>query len=125
VTEGGEADGAGQITVGANGTESPAIASTTEVQALGPIRIEVVYACPDRAWRVQLTLPPGSTVLQAFEASGLRSRIAELSDQGPDLGVFANPVAHDRMLREGDRVEVYRPLLIDPKDARRKRAAQS
>jgi uncharacterized protein len=125
MAEGGESDGAGRNTVGASSSQAPAIVSTAEAQASASIRIEVIYACPDRAWRVQLSLPPGSTAIQAFEASGLRSRITELRDQSPDLGVFANPVAHDRMLRDGDRVEVYRPLLIDPKDARRKRAAQS
>ncbi len=88
------------------------------------LSIEVVYARPDRAWRVSLRLAPGSTALQAFEASGLRERVSELAAAEPDLGVFAHPVAPDRTLRDGDRVEIYRPLLIDPKDARRKRAAQ-
>lgn len=88
------------------------------------LAIEVVYARPERAWRVSLRLAPGSTALQAFEASGLRERVAELASAEPDLGVFAHPVAPDRPLRDGDRVEIYRPLLIDPKDARRKRAAQ-
>lgn len=88
------------------------------------LAIEVVYARPERAWRASLRLAPGSTALQAFEASGLRERVAELASAEPDLGVFAHPVAPDRPLRDGDRVEIYRPLLIDPKDARRKRAAQ-
>jgi putative ubiquitin-RnfH superfamily antitoxin RatB of RatAB toxin-antitoxin module len=88
------------------------------------LSIEVVYAQPDRAWRVSLRLAPGSTALQALEASGLRERVPELAAAEPDLGVFAHPVAADRTLRDGDRVEIYRPLLIDPKDARRKRAAQ-
>ena len=96
--------------------------------AAGPLerlRIEVVYAQPERAWRVQLLLPAGATARQAFEASGLRSRIADLQLGDPDLGVFASPVGADHRLRDGDRVEIYRPLLIDPKDARRRRAAQS
>lgn len=88
------------------------------------LSIEVVYAQPDRAWRVSLRLAPGSTALQAFEASGLRERVSELAVSEPDLGVFAHPVVPDRTLSDGDRVEIYRPLLIDPKDARRKRAAQ-
>lgn len=88
------------------------------------LAIEVVYARPERASRVSLRLAPGSTALQAFEASGLRGRVAELASAEPDLGIFAHPVAPDRPLRDGDRVEIYRPLLIDPKDARRKRAAQ-
>ena len=88
------------------------------------IHVEVVYALPERVWRVQVELPSGSTALQAFEASGLRMRIPGMAERALDLGVFSHPVAADRVLRDGDRVEVYRPLLIDPKDARRRRAAQ-
>jgi putative ubiquitin-RnfH superfamily antitoxin RatB of RatAB toxin-antitoxin module len=89
------------------------------------LRIEVVYARPDRAIRVRLELPAGSTARDAFEASGLRGRVPELLDTEPDLGVFAHPVQLGHRLRDGDRLEVYRPLQIDPKDARRQRAAQS
>lgn len=88
------------------------------------LRIEVVYARPERAFRVRLELPAGSTALAAFEASGLRGRVPELAESEPDLGVFAHPVQPGHRLRDGDRVEVYRPLRIDPKDARRQRAAQ-
>lgn len=89
------------------------------------LRIEVVYARPDRAIRVRLQLPAGSTAREAFEASGLPGRVPELRDTEPDLGVFAHPVQPGHRLRDGDRLEVYRPLQIDPKDARRQRAAQS
>lgn len=88
------------------------------------ICVEVVYALPERVWRALVELPSGSTALQAFDASGLRLRIPGIAETAPDLGVFSHPVAADRVLRDGDRVEVYRPLLIDPKDARRRRAAQ-
>ncbi|MFY8134081.1 MAG: RnfH family protein [Aquimonas sp.] len=123
--ENAEADGAGHGTVGADRDEPGAVGLTANVQSLVSLRIEVVYARPDRAWRVQLTVPPGTTALGAFEASGLRTRIDELRDQTPDLGVYSSAVAHDRVLLDGDRLEVYRPLLIDPKEARRKRASQS
>ncbi|WP_281187100.1 RnfH family protein [Aquimonas voraii] len=88
------------------------------------MHVEVVYALPERVWRIQVELPSGSTALQAFEASGFRTRIPGIAETAPDLGIFSHPVAADRVLRDGDRVEVYRPLLIDPKDARRLRAAQ-
>lgn len=101
-------------------TESPAAID----DEAGTIRVEVAYATSERAWRVLLRLPGGATAMQAFEASGLRERMPESSIGVPDLGVFAHPVEGERVLRDGDRVEVYRPLLIDPKDARRKRAAQ-
>ena len=102
----------------------PASAPGSDSEATSLLRVEVVYARPDRAWRVHLCMAPGSTALQAYEASGLRVQIAELGQTEPDLGVFSHPVLPDRLLRDGDRVEIYRPLLIDPKDARRKRAAQ-
>lgn len=98
--------------------------SATPHDEIPTIRVEVVYASSERAWRVSLQLPEGTTALQAFEASGVRERMPESSIGVPDLGVFAHPVERERVLRDGDRVEVYRPLLIDPKDARRKRAAQ-
>lgn len=104
--------------------ETPRQSAEVSAAELALLNIEVVYALPDRAWRVSLRLAPGSTARQAFEASGLRKRVAELAAAEPDLGVFAHPVAPDRPLRNGDRVEIYRPLLIDAKDARRKRAAQ-
>lgn len=130
MAEGEQSNGAGQSDTGpdvdkASSTPATAAAAArTEAQKPATIRVEVVYARPDRAWRVPLDLAPGATALQAYEASGLRAKIAELAEYEPDLGVFAHPVPPDRLLRDGDRVEVYRPLLIDPKDARRKRAAQ-
>lgn len=94
-----------------------------EAEDSAEIRVEVVHAQPQRAWRVNLRLPAGSTALQAFDASGLRRKVPELADAEPDLGVFAQACAPDRVLQDGDRVEVYRPLLIDPMEARRRRAA--
>ncbi len=125
MTESADAEGAGQSSVGADRCVPGTVGLTADVRSLASLRIEVVYARPDRAWRVQLSVPPGTTALGAFEASGLRTRIDELRDQTPDLGVYSNSVAHDRVLLDGDRLEVYRPLLIDPKEARRKRASQS
>lgn len=90
-----------------------------------PIHVEVVYALPQRIWRTELSLPAGSTAAIAVEASRLRERIPALADVELDLGVFSHPCSGARVLRDGDRVEIYRPLLIDPKDARRRRAAQA
>ncbi|MBE5314885.1 MAG: RnfH family protein [Xanthomonadales bacterium] len=109
----------------AHPTLAPAGAPLSPAPNAETIRVEVTYARPERAWRVSLTLPAGTTALQAFEASGLRVRVVELARSEPDLGVFAQAVGPGHVLRDGDRVEVYRPLLIDPKDARRKRAAQT
>lgn len=99
----------------------PAPAAATAL----PIHVEVVYALSSRVWRIELSLPPGSTAAAAVEASRLRERIPALADVELDLGIFSHPCSSTRVLREGDRVEIYRPLLIDPKDARRRRAAQA
>ena len=85
------------------------------------LRIEVVYcAAPGQVDLVELQLAPGCTLADAVAASGLLQRHA-LAPAGLNAGVWGRvqPLAH--VLRDGDRVEVYRPLLVDPKEARRQR----
>lgn len=77
------------------------------------IRVEVVMAGRGGARVVPLTLPAGSRVRDALQASGL---------SGEGVGVFGKVVSQDAELSDGDRVEVYRTLKIDPKEARRRRA---
>jgi putative ubiquitin-RnfH superfamily antitoxin RatB of RatAB toxin-antitoxin module len=77
------------------------------------LRIEVVQARPDGARVVQLDLPAGATVRDALAAAGMKSQ---------QTGIFGKVVTPDTPLADGDRVEVYRPLTIDPKEARRRRA---
>lgn len=86
------------------------------------IRASVVYALPDRVFRRELVLAAGSTVADAVEASGLYREHPEARQAEPRYGVYAHRVDAATPLREGDRVEVYRPLRIDPKQARRLRA---
>ncbi len=88
----------------------------------GTIQVEVVYALPERAWRVVLRLPAGTAVKDAVRASGLRERLPELASSPLDVGIFSHPCTPDRVLEDGDRVELYRPLLCDPKEVRRQRA---
>lgn len=87
------------------------------------IRVSVVYATPAGQWLRELELPAGATVRQAIE----QSRIVELAGldgaETPDVGIFGRRVTHDTLVRDGDRIEIYRPLRIDPKEARRRRAA--
>lgn len=87
----------------------------------GLLQVEVVYALPERQTVVVLTLPAGSCVADALAASGLIDRYA-LPDDCP-VGIFATRVDRARPLADGDRVEIYRPLEVDPKQARRLRAA--
>jgi len=86
--------------------------------------VEVVYAEPGRQWLRQVSLPVGSTVMQAIEASGIAALVEGLQIDPARLGVFSRKVGPDDVLSEGDRVEIYRPLTLDPKEARRKRARE-
>lgn len=86
------------------------------------IDIEVAYATPQRQTVVRLRLPPGSTVRQAVEQSGLLAEFPEISLETCKLGVFGRLRKAGDALEPGDRVEIYRPLIADPKLARRQRA---
>lgn len=89
------------------------------------IHVEVCYALRDRQEIVQLRLPAGSTVQRAVDASGLLQKHPEIDlAKANKLGVFARLVKADTVLRDKDRVEIYRPLIADPKEVRRKRAEE-
>ena len=84
------------------------------------MRIEVVYALPDGHHIVELDLAAGATAADAVKASGIPARHPEVDLSR--LGIFGRRVAGDARLSDGDRVEIYRPLALDPKEARRRRA---
>lgn len=86
------------------------------------IRIEVAYAAPDRQVVKTLRLPHASHVAAAIRASGLLDEFPEIDLAVNRVGVFGELVKLDTELRDGERVEIYRPLLADPKQARRRRA---
>jgi putative ubiquitin-RnfH superfamily antitoxin RatB of RatAB toxin-antitoxin module len=90
---------------------------------MAQIRVEVVYALPGSEDAVPLTLPAGSTLREALRASGLCARHPEIDPDAARLGVYGQLRPLDAPLADGDRVEIYRPLKADPKDARRARAA--
>ena len=87
------------------------------------MRIEVVYALPQRQERVLLELAPESTVLDAIQASGLLQRLPRIEFER--AGVWGRPVSPQTRLRDRDRVEIYRPLVADPKKIRRERATKT
>lgn len=91
------------------------------------ISVEVVYAAVDRQELIKLSVPKSTTVLGAVTASGIAQRFAELDLAQCPLGIFGKVVADPqvRQLEEGDRVEIYRPLLADPKEIRRMRAEKA
>ena len=86
------------------------------------IDIEVAYATPQKQALVRLRLPPRSTLGQAVERSGLLAEFPEIDLERCKLGVFGRPRKAGDLLEAGDRVEIYRPLIADPKSARRARA---
>lgn len=90
----------------------------------GLITVEVVYALPDTQWLVELKAVPGTTAWQAIEQSGALRRFPEINLAGQKIGIFSKFVRPDAVLKEGDRVEIYRPLIADPKEVRRRRARQ-
>jgi putative ubiquitin-RnfH superfamily antitoxin RatB of RatAB toxin-antitoxin module len=89
-----------------------------------PITVEVVYALQDRQEVVALKLPAGATAREAVERSGLPGKYPEIDLAKNKLGVFARLIKSDALLRDRDRVEIYRPLIADPKEVRKKRAAE-
>jgi uncharacterized protein len=86
------------------------------------MRIFVAIALPTRQEVVEVDLPEGATVADAIVASKLESRFAGIDLGTVDVGVWGNRVERDLVLRDGDRVELYRALKADPKDQRRRRA---
>lgn len=89
------------------------------------MRAEVVYARPDVQAAESVELPAGATVLDAIRASGLLARFPEIDLGRAAVGIFGAPVRLGDPVEDGDRVEIYRPLVADPKAARRKRADRS
>ncbi|AIJ07375.1 RnfH family protein [Edwardsiella anguillarum] len=87
--------------------------------------IEVVYALPEKQYLRRLTLPQGSSVGVAIERSGLLAQRSEIDLGKNKVGIFSRPVRLEDPLRDGDRVEIYRPLIADPRELRRQRAERA
>jgi len=92
---------------------------------VNPIRVEVAYALPMKQTIVALSLEAGSTVEQAIRRSGILARHPEIDLAHCKVGVYGHVVALDAAVTEGARIEIYRPLLIDPREMRRQRAEQA
>jgi putative ubiquitin-RnfH superfamily antitoxin RatB of RatAB toxin-antitoxin module len=88
------------------------------------LNIEVIYALPNKQEIIVRKLPAGATARQAIEASGLLLKYPEIDLAKSKIGVFAKLTKPDTVLRDGDRVEIYRPLIADPKEVRKQRAAE-
>ncbi len=89
------------------------------------IPVEVAYALPDKQEIVMLEVEPGTTAREAVELSGIERQFPGIDPRGAELGIFGKVVKGDQRLRAGDRVEIYRGLIADPKEVRKRRAAEA
>ena len=87
------------------------------------LTVEVVYATKEQQYLVGLAVDAGTTALAAVQLSGLYTQFPHTQDY--PMGIFGKAVPADTVLEDHDRVELYRPLLIDPKENRRRRAAKN
>ena len=88
------------------------------------LQVYVSYTTAEREFLRPLRVAPGTTVGQAVETSGVLAEFPEISLVTQPVGIYAKKKSLDTVLRERDRIEIYRPLIADPKDSRRKRAAK-
>jgi len=88
------------------------------------IHVEVVYARTERQEVASISVPAGSTVGQAIDASGMLVKHPEIDLTKNKVGIYAKLAKLDTALRDRDRVEIYRPLIADPKEVRKQRAAE-
>lgn len=84
--------------------------------------IEVAYALPEKQVLIALDVDQGTTVEQAVKLSGVLDKFSEIDLTKNKMGIFGKITKADQVLRDKDRVEIYRPLIADPKESRRKRA---
>ena len=89
------------------------------------ISIEVAYARPDEQLVLELYVKPGTTVAQAIQASGILVRFPEIDLKLNKVGIYGKLTKLSQPVSDRDRVEIYRPLIADPKEARRRRAASA
>lgn len=89
------------------------------------ISVEVVYALPEKQYLRYVKVEKGSTVEQAIKASGLLELRKEIDLSSNKVGIFSRPVKLSDSVDEGDRIEIYRPLIADPKELRRQRAERA
>lgn len=87
------------------------------------ITVEVAYGTRERQEVIEISVPLGTTVIDAVKTSGITHVFPEIDLDTAQLGVFGRQESPDRVLQAHDRVEIYRPLLMDPREARRRRAS--
>ena len=88
----------------------------------GKINIEAVYALPDEQTLFRQSVPEGATVAEAIRLCGILEKYPEIDLAANKVGIFGKLAKADTLLRDKDRIEIYRALIADPKEVRRKRA---
>ena len=88
------------------------------------LNVEVCYAMRDKQEVVRLRLPEGATLQQGLESSGLLVKYPEIDVKKNKFGIWNKLSKLDAVLRDKDRIEIYRPLIADPKEVRKQRAAE-
>ena len=88
------------------------------------VLIEIAYATPRKQIILEHEVEAGSLARAAVGSCGIEQHFPEIDPQSCDIGVFGKAVADDYQLNDGDRIEIYRPLIADPKEVRRQRAAR-
>ncbi len=86
------------------------------------ITIEVAYGCAESQSLIELQVPRGTTLIEAIRLSGIADKFPEINMTDSRKGIFGKFEEDDKVLESHDRVEIYRPLLVDPREARRRRA---
>lgn len=89
------------------------------------VKIEVAYALPNKQTLLQVTVEPGTTVKEAIVASGIMDRYSDIDLEQNAVGIWNRTCKLDAVPVDGDRIEIYRPLIADPKEARRLRAEKA
>ena len=90
-----------------------------------PIAISVAYALPEQQWEIELRVAVGTTAAAALALASDRLPLTAQQLEGLPMGIYGQVIEPSQILQAHDRVELYRPLLVDPKTARRQRAAES
>lgn len=89
------------------------------------ITVEVAYALPEKQYLQRVKLDEGATVEEAIRASGLLELRSDIDLSQNKVGIYSRPVKLTDVVNDGDRVEIYRPLIADPKELRRQRAEKA
>ena len=88
------------------------------------ILVEVAYALPEEQVIISIKVPTKFNVKQAIEKSGIQKKFPSIDLSKNKVGIFGKKTKLDHLLKDRDRIEIYRPLILDPKEMRRKRAAK-